>query len=162
MHSKECGVIQMHENSNKKCIYKKSVCTFHGFFQRSMVIKPSIMDGGFEITLDEKNVLWFSLGEIESALELKRRFISAISRCYKTEPYRTFKRNIEWQQKHISAFNKTLGTKFNIDEITYIYTYLGNGCNKPIAIKFIESGYDLNVLKRLIDEKKIDWSEDIV
>lgn len=120
------------------------------------------VNGGFEITLDEKNVLWFSLGEIESDLELKRRFISAVSRCYKTEPYRTFKRNIEWQQKHISAFNKTLGTKFNIDEIAYIYTYLGNGCNKPIAIKFIESGYDLNVLKRLTDKKKkkIDWSEE--
>ena len=118
--------------------------------------------GGFEMILDERNVLWFSLGGIESDLELKRIFISAISRCYKTEPYRTFKRNIEWQQKHISAFNKTLGTKFNADEIAYIYTYLGNGCNKPIAIKFIESGYDLNVLKRLIDEKKkkIDWSEE--
>lgn len=117
------------------------------------------VNGGFEITLDQQNVLWFSLREIESDIELKRRFISAVSRCYKTKPYRTSKRNIEWQQKHISAFNKTLGTKFNIDEITYIYTYLGNGCNKPIAIKFIESGYDLNVLKRLIDEKKIDWSE---
>ena len=117
------------------------------------------VNGGFEITLDQQNVLWFSLGEIESDIELKRRFISAVSRCYKTEPYRTSKRNIEWQQKHISAFNKTLGTKFNIDEIEYIYTYLGNGCNKPIAIKFIESEYDLNVLKRLIDEKKIDWSE---
>ena len=45
-HLRECGVIQMHENSNKKCIYKKSVCTLHGFFQRSMVIKPSIMVGG--------------------------------------------------------------------------------------------------------------------
>ena len=31
---------------NRKCIYRKSVCTFHGFFQRSMVIKPSIMVGG--------------------------------------------------------------------------------------------------------------------
>jgi hypothetical protein PPSC2_p0287 len=120
------------------------------------------VNGGFEITLDQQNVLWFSLGEIESDIELKRRFISAVSRCYKTEPYRTSKRNIEWQQKHIAAFNKVLGTKFNIDEIAYIYTYLGNGCNKPIAIKFIESGYDLNVLKRLIDEKKkkIDWSEE--
>ena len=109
------------------------------------------VNGGFEITLDQQNVLWFSLGEIESDIELKRRFISAVSRCYKTEPYRTSKRNIEWQQKHISAFNKTLGTKFNADEIAYIYTYLGNGCNKPFAIKFIESGYDLNVLKKLID-----------
>lgn len=114
---------------------------------------------GFEMFLDEKNVLWFSLGEIESDLELKRRFISAISRCYKTEPYRTFKRNIEWQQKHMVAFNKVLGTNFTEDDFEYIYTYLGNGCNKPIAIKFIESGYDLNVLKRLIDEKKKDWSE---
>ena len=111
------------------------------------------VNGGFEITLDEKNVLWFSLGEIASDLELKRRFISAVSRCYKTEPYRTSKRNIEWQQKYISAFNKALGTKFNIYELEDIYTYLGNGCNKPIAIKFIESGYDLNVLKQLIVER---------
>ena len=109
--------------------------------------------GGFEIFLDEKNKLWFSLEKIESDIELKRRFISAVSRCYKTEPYRTSKRNIEWQQEHMSAFNKTLGTKFNIDEITYIYTYLGNGCNKPIAIKFIESGYDIDVLKQLIAER---------
>lgn len=107
-------------------------------------------------------MLWFSLGKIESDLELKRRFISSISRCYKTEPYGTSKRNIEWQQKHMVAFNKVLGTNFTEDDFEYIYTYLGNGCNKPIAIKFIESGYDLNVLKRLIDEKKkkIDWSEE--
>ena len=109
--------------------------------------------GGFEITLDEQNVLCFSLEEIESDLELKRRFISVVSRCYKTQPYRTSKRNIQWQQKHISAFNEALGTKFNDDEIAYIYTYLGNGCNKPTAIKFIESGYDLNVLKQLIAER---------
>nr|DAY42987.1 MAG TPA: hypothetical protein [Caudoviricetes sp.] len=111
------------------------------------------VNGGFEITLDEKNVLWFSLGEIESDLELKRRFISAISRCYKTEPYRTFKRNIGWQQKHMVAFNKVLGTNLTEDDFEYIYTYLGNGCNKPIAIKFIESGYDLNVLKQLVAER---------
>lgn len=31
----------MHENSNRKCIYKKSVCTFHGIYQESRVIPPS-------------------------------------------------------------------------------------------------------------------------
>ena len=109
--------------------------------------------GGFVIYLDEKNRFLFSLEEIESDIELKRRFISVVSRCYKTQPYRTFKRNIEYQQKYISAFNKALGTKFNIYELADIYTYLGNGCNKPIAIKFIESGYDLNILKQLIAER---------
>ena len=39
------------------------------------------------------------------------------------------------------------------DDFEYIYTYLGNGCNKPIAIKFIESGYDIDVLKQLIAER---------
>lgn len=34
------------KTENRKCIYRKSVCTFRGFFQRSMVIKPSIMVGG--------------------------------------------------------------------------------------------------------------------
>ena len=109
--------------------------------------------GGFGIYLDEKNMLWFSLEKIESDIELKRRFISVVSRCYKTQPYRTSKRNIEWQQKHIFAFNEVLGTNFTEDDIEYIYTYLGNGCNKPIAIKFVESGYDLNVLKQLIAER---------
>lgn len=109
--------------------------------------------GGFEISLDEQNMLYFSLDEIGSDLELKRRFISVVSRCYKTQPYTTSKRNIEWQQKHMVAFNKVLGTNFTEDDFEYIYTYLGNGCNKPIAIKFIESGYDLNVLKQLVAER---------
>lgn len=36
----------MHENSNRKCIYKKSVCTFHGIYQESRVIPPSPLVGG--------------------------------------------------------------------------------------------------------------------
>lgn len=35
-------------NENRKCIFKKTVCTFHGFFQRSMIIEPSLMLGGHD------------------------------------------------------------------------------------------------------------------
>lgn len=35
-------------NGNRKCIFKKTVCTFHGFFQRSMIIEPSMMLGGHD------------------------------------------------------------------------------------------------------------------
>lgn len=38
----------MHERLNRKCIFKKTVCTFHGFFQRSMIIEPSLMLGGHD------------------------------------------------------------------------------------------------------------------
>ena len=34
------------KTENRKCIFKKTVCTFHGFFQRSMVLEPSLMLGG--------------------------------------------------------------------------------------------------------------------
>lgn len=35
-------------NENRKCIFKKTVCTFHGFFQRSMVVEPSLVLGGHD------------------------------------------------------------------------------------------------------------------
>lgn len=46
---------------NRKCIYRKSVCTFHGFFQRSMAIKPSIMVGG-----DSGGVIAYPVAIIEN------------------------------------------------------------------------------------------------
>ena len=117
---------------------------------------------GFEIILDSKSNFFFSLENIDSDCELIRRLISSVSRCYKTEPYEKEWRNRKYQTELMTSFNGFLGTNFTEDDFEYIYTYLGNDCNKPIAIKFIESGYDLNVLKRLIDEKKkkIDWSEE--
>nr|DAJ21561.1 MAG TPA: hypothetical protein [Siphoviridae sp. ctWyD10] len=36
------------KTENRKCIFKKTVCTFHGFFQRSMVVEPSLVLGGHD------------------------------------------------------------------------------------------------------------------
>lgn len=108
---------------------------------------------GFEIILDSKSNFFFSLENVDSDCELIRRLISSVSRCYKTEPYEKESRNRRYQTELMTSFNKFLGTNFTEDDFEYIYTYLGNGCNKPIAIKFIESGYDLNVLKQLIAER---------
>lgn len=115
-------------------------------------IKYFVSDG-LEIILDSKSNFFFSLENVDSDCELIRRLISSVSRCYKTEPYEKEWRNIRYQTELMTAFNKFLGTNFTEDDFEYIYTYLGNGCNKPIAIKFIESGYDLNVLKQLIAER---------
>lgn len=61
LHLKECGVIQMHEILNRKCIFKKTVCTFHGFFQRSIIMGPSLMIGG-----DDGGVLAYPVAIIET------------------------------------------------------------------------------------------------
>lgn len=108
---------------------------------------------GFEIILDSKSNFFFSLENIDSDCELIRRLISSVSRCYKTEPYEKEWRNRKYQTELMTSFNGFLGTNFTEDDFEYIYTYLGNGCNKPIAIKFIESGYNIEILKQLIAER---------
>lgn len=48
-------------NKNRKCIFKKTVCTFHGFFQRSIIVGPSLMLGG-----DDGGVLAYPVAVIET------------------------------------------------------------------------------------------------
>lgn len=50
----------------------------------------------------------------------------------------------------IQYINWMLGTSFNKDEIDLIYTALGNGVNEPLTDKFIDSGYDINILMEAI------------
>ena len=52
----------MHEILNRKCIFKGTVCTFHGFFQRSIIMGPSLMIGG-----DDGGVLAYPVALIETA-----------------------------------------------------------------------------------------------
>lgn len=49
------------KNKNRKCIFKKTVCTFHGFFQRSIIMGPSLMIGG-----DNGGVIAYPVAIIES------------------------------------------------------------------------------------------------
>lgn len=48
-------------NKNRKCIFKKTVCTFHGFFQRSIIMGPSLMIGG-----DNGGVIAYPVAVIET------------------------------------------------------------------------------------------------
>ena len=46
-----------------------------------------------------------------------------------------------------SLEEKINNNDFTEDEMMEIYTYIGNACNHQRTIKFVESGYDLKVLK---------------
>ena len=47
----------------------------------------------------------------------------------------------------LDGINKFLGTSFNTLDIELIYTYLGNGCNKELREKFIESEFDMEIIR---------------
>lgn len=48
---------------------------------------------------------------------------------------------------YLDGINKFLGTNFSHEDIEEIYCRLGNEVNRPLTLKFIESGYDMEVLK---------------
>lgn len=51
------------------------------------------------------------------------------------------------QDEHLDGINKLLDSKFTRDDIELIYTYLGNGIQHDLCLRFVASGYDLEVLR---------------
>ena len=51
------------------------------------------------------------------------------------------------QAYHLDGINDFLGTSFSQEDMEIIYTYLGNRINHAKTLRFIESGYDISILK---------------
>lgn len=93
-----------------------------------------------ELIIEPKNNIYFLLEDIKTDLDLKCKIIAWLSRpAHKGI-------SVYWQVRIRGIFNEYLDKEFSKDEIEQIYCYLGNDCNRPKCIKFIESDYDFNVL----------------
>ena len=56
-----------------------------------------------------------------------------------------------WDE-HLDGINKLLDTKFTRDDMERIYTYLGNGIQHDLCLRFVASGYDLEIIRE--EERK--------
>ena len=93
---------------------------------------------------------YFILRTCKTELDVKCKVLEWFSRsAYKTLPYGMSKKDIEFHKFMLNGINKFLGTEFTESDIETIYTYLGNACHHSLTIEFIESGYDMSILKRL-------------
>ena len=96
---------------------------------------------------------YFNLRKCKSELDVKCKVLEWFSRgAYKTEPYGTKKKNNEFHKFMLDGINDFLGTEFTEDDMELIYTYLGNAVHHELTIKFICSGYDMEVLKEMEGE----------
>lgn len=101
-----------------------------------------------ELILIPKTNLYLSLDDVESESDLKCKVIEYCSRdAYKTMPYSSPHSNKAYQNNVRRHINNYLGTCFTREDMELIYTYLGNGVNHDLTIKFVESNYDTNILK---------------
>ena len=106
------------------------------------------LNSEMEFIVCERTNLYFLLGDCQSELDVKCKVLEWCSRdCCKTEPFHQKKRNDEYHEMILDGVNRYLGTRFSQDDMDEIYCRLGNTVKHELTIKFIESGFDFEVLK---------------
>ena len=93
--------------------------------------------------------LYFRLEDVDSVETLCCKLIEWCSRAAcKSEPYDQSIRNEMYQTKVRNNLNTFLGVDFDIEQWREIYTRLGNGCNRELCRAFVQSDFDLSLLKK--------------
>lgn len=111
----------------------------------------SFINHNNELILIPSSNMYFCLGNVETLLDLKCKVIAWCSRhACKTMAYHTNWRNEKYQAGVREKINKFLGVDFSAEDWMFIYTYLGNDIRRELCEKFIESGYDLEVIKKAV------------
>ena len=107
----------------------------------------SFVNQNDEFIAHQRSNQYICLGNCETELDIKCKVLEWFSRpAHKTAPYRQEWRNNQFHEFMRAGVNEFLGTEFTEQDMSNIYDALGNAINHNLAIKFINSGYDLSVL----------------
>jgi len=114
----------------KKCVDDLKEC-----FPEAFIYK------GSELIVEQRNDIYFILDGIKDELEFNCKVIEWLSRpaCKGVSE--------KWQVHIRNGMNMFLKTRFTLEQVSLIYTKLGNCCNREKTKAFINSGYDFAVLK---------------
>lgn len=90
----------------------------------------------------------FILDDCHNTRDVKAKVLMWFSRpCCQTLPYKSEKQNDNFHKRMTERLSEYLGVDLTVEQVMVIYQYLGNGVRKDLTYKFIDSGYDLNVLE---------------
>ena len=91
---------------------------------------------------------YFRLEDCENEFDVKCKILEWLSRgAYKTCPFNTNLKNERFHNFMLNCINDFLGTDFTHEDITIIYQRLGNRVNHSLTEIFVNSNYNMNVLK---------------
>lgn len=100
------------------------------------------------IALSKENE-YFNVQNCKDEFEVKCKVLEWFSRgAFKTQFYKSDKRNKIYHKFMLDGINTFLGTNFRFEDMEIIYTYLGNSVNRPLCEKFINSGYDMTIFEK--------------
>lgn len=106
------------------------------------VFPKSFINHNNEIILEPRNNVYFRLDEVDTVLDFKCKMFAWVSRPIAKGL------NKYWAPRVLNSFNYLMKTNFSKDDMYEIYDRLGNDVNRKLTIRFIESNYDMQLLKR--------------
>ena len=110
----------------------------------------SYINHNLEVILIPKTNTYFSLVGCSTKRDIIAKVLMWCTRdIAKARPYQQQKRNIDFYVDNRDRLEKYLGADVNVD---VIYHRLGNGINKELTHRFIESGFDMNLLYKEVTE----------
>ncbi|WP_449453281.1 hypothetical protein [Streptococcus suis] len=112
-----------------------------GYFPKSYI------NHNFELILIPKTNVYFSVEGVQSRRDIIAKLLMWCTRTIaKGQLYKSKKRNELYKHVVKSALNGYLGTMFSDEDVDLIYQKLGNGINPELTYRFIDSGFDFEVL----------------
>lgn len=115
--------------------------------QRAMkMLKGSFINSNNELILIPRFNVYTRLDDVETDNDFYVKLCEWFSReCCCALRYSKKKRLDDYYEENTAIFNYVCGTHFSVCDMEDIYTRLGNGINTPLAIKFVESGFDFDL-----------------
>ena len=91
---------------------------------------------------------YFRLDECNNEFDVKCKVLEWLSRgAYKTCPFNTNLKNEKFHNFMLNCINDFLGTDFTTEDMSIIYQKLGNRVRHSLTEEFVNSGYDIKLLK---------------
>ena len=127
---------------NEKGLMEQSDAAIKAALELYAADHGKLNDGDSFTTKLNNCVLTISLKDVTDETQLKAKILEWLTRT-------AIKAVSPKERKlHFEGINKLLGTNFTLEKMTDIYTYLGNGINHDLCVKFVESGYDMTLLPK--------------
>ena len=102
-----------------------------------------------EMILSKVGNVYFTISECKTRNDIVKKLLEWCSRpMAKGSPYSSETHNQNWRRSMILSLNNYLGTQFNGSDLWVIYDRLGNAVDRELTIQFINSDFDMEVLKR--------------
>jgi hypothetical protein len=110
----------------------------------------SFINRNGEFIAHKKSNTYMRLDNKETWLDVAVGVVEWFSRAaYKTEPYYSDAANAKFHRFMLDGINKFLGPARPLthEDMELVYTYLGNGVHHSLAVQFVESDCDMDLLR---------------